>query len=109
MTTPRVVLTSGEPSGIGPDLCLAVAGRDHGFDLVVAGDPDVLRERATVLGIGVAQGYATLGRIGYRGAVVVEVMAPGPDPFRAIKDDRSALMLDDYLRESLACLRRTLP
>jgi sugar phosphate isomerase/epimerase len=50
-----------------------------------------------------------LGRIGYRGAVVVEVMAPGPDPFRAIKDDRSALMLDDYLRESLACLRRTLP
>ena len=54
MTTPRVVLTSGEPAGIGPDLCLAVAGRDHSFDLVVAGDPDLLRDRAAVLGIGVA-------------------------------------------------------
>jgi len=50
-----------------------------------------------------------LGRIGYAGAVVVEVMAPGPDPFRAIKDDRSATILDGYLRESLARLRRTLP
>jgi sugar phosphate isomerase/epimerase len=50
-----------------------------------------------------------LGRIGYRGAIVVEVMAPGPDPFRAIKDERSATVLDDYLRESRARLRRILP
>lgn len=46
-----------------------------------------------------------LGRIGYGGAVVLEVMAPGPDPFRPIKDGRSAGVLDAYLRESIGRLR----
>jgi len=44
------VLTSGEPAGIGPDLCVDIAGRDHGFELVVAGDGAVLAERAAQLG-----------------------------------------------------------
>ncbi|MBI3454321.1 MAG: sugar phosphate isomerase/epimerase [Candidatus Rokubacteria bacterium] len=46
-----------------------------------------------------------LRQIDYGGALVVEVVAPGPDPFRAIKDARSAEILDDYLRESVARLR----
>jgi len=54
MAVPRVVLTSGEPAGIGPDLCLAIAGRDRSFDLVVVGDPDALLDRASALGIDVA-------------------------------------------------------
>ena len=41
----------------------------------------------------------------YAGAVVLEVMAPGPNPFQSIKDARSAETLDGYLRESLAVLR----
>jgi len=41
----------------------------------------------------------------YGGAAVLEVMPPGPDPFRSIKDPRSAAVLDQYLRESLARLR----
>ena len=41
----------------------------------------------------------------YAGAIVVEVMPPGPDPFRAIKDDRSLGILDGYIRESLSHLR----
>jgi D-psicose/D-tagatose/L-ribulose 3-epimerase len=47
----------------------------------------------------------TLRAVGYAGAVVVEVMAPGPDPFQAIKDATSPAVLDGYLRESLARLR----
>lgn len=43
--------------------------------------------------------------IEYDGAVVLEVMAPGPDPFRAIKDERSAALLDEYLAESIVRLR----
>jgi sugar phosphate isomerase/epimerase len=43
--------------------------------------------------------------IAYAGAVVVEVVAPGPDPFRAIKNAQSAEILDSYLRQSLARLR----
>lgn len=46
-----------------------------------------------------------LRAIGYRGAAVLEVMPPGPDPFRSIKDDRSPQVLDKYLAESLARLR----
>ena len=32
-------------------------------------------------------------------------MAPGPDPFQAIKDEHSAAILDKDLRESLTRLR----
>jgi 4-hydroxythreonine-4-phosphate dehydrogenase len=50
VTVKRVVITSGEPAGIGPDLCLAVAAVDHPFELVIAGDPGVLAARAAALG-----------------------------------------------------------
>jgi len=50
-----------------------------------------------------------LARIDYAGAIVVEIMAPGPDPFRAIKDERSAAILDQDIRESLARLRAVWP
>ena len=48
--TPRIAITSGEPAGIGPDLCVALA--DSGFDaeLVLIGDPDLLEKRARELG-----------------------------------------------------------
>jgi 4-hydroxythreonine-4-phosphate dehydrogenase len=46
----RLIVTSGEPAGIGPDLCVELAGRDFPFELVVAADPDLLRERARLLG-----------------------------------------------------------
>lgn len=49
---------------------------------------------------------SALREIQYGGAIILEVMPPGPDPFRAIKDDRSRGILDGYIRESLACLRR---
>ncbi len=51
---------------------------------------------------------AALQAIGYTGAVVLEVTPPGPDPFRSIKDAGSPAVLDGYLRESLAVLRRHL-
>ena len=44
--------------------------------------------------------------IGYSRSVVLEVMPPGPDPFRSIKDATSPQLLDAYLRESLGLLRR---
>ena len=49
---------------------------------------------------------SALHEIRYEGAVVLEVMPPGPDPFRAIKDDQSREILDGYIRESLTSLRR---
>jgi 4-hydroxythreonine-4-phosphate dehydrogenase len=51
---PRIALTSGEPAGIGPDLCLAVAARQLDCDLVCLGDRELLAERARQLGLRVA-------------------------------------------------------
>ena len=45
----RLVITSGEPAGIGPDLCLAIAARDWPCDIVVAADIELLKQRAQQL------------------------------------------------------------
>jgi 4-hydroxythreonine-4-phosphate dehydrogenase len=46
----RVALTSGEPAGIGPELCLAVARSAIPGELVCLADRDLLAERARMLG-----------------------------------------------------------
>ena len=51
MTLPRIILNSGEPAGIGPDLCLTLSQLDLPCQLVVLADPDLLQQRAKLLGI----------------------------------------------------------
>jgi 4-hydroxythreonine-4-phosphate dehydrogenase len=46
---PRLILTSGEPAGIGPDLCIAAVARDWPCELIVAGDARLFAERARML------------------------------------------------------------
>jgi 4-hydroxythreonine-4-phosphate dehydrogenase len=46
---PRLILTSGEPAGIGPDLCIEAARREFACDLIVAADAELLRSRARAL------------------------------------------------------------
>jgi 4-hydroxythreonine-4-phosphate dehydrogenase len=48
---PRIVITSGEPAGVGPDACVSLAQRDWEADLVVAGDTDLLAATAESLGL----------------------------------------------------------
>jgi 4-hydroxythreonine-4-phosphate dehydrogenase len=48
---PRIVITSGEPAGIGPDACVTLAQADFGADLIVAGDVGLLRSTAAALGL----------------------------------------------------------
>jgi 4-hydroxythreonine-4-phosphate dehydrogenase len=45
-----IVVTSGEPAGIGPELCLALAETPWSEKTVVIGDPDMLAERAAAIG-----------------------------------------------------------
>jgi 4-hydroxythreonine-4-phosphate dehydrogenase (EC 1.1.1.262) len=47
---PTLAITAGEPAGIGPDLCLALAEYALDARIVVIGDADVLRARAALLG-----------------------------------------------------------
>lgn len=51
MYIPRIVITSGEPAGVGPDACVSLAQRDWEADLVVAGDTDLLAATAEALGL----------------------------------------------------------
>ncbi len=44
-----LVVTAGEPAGIGPELCLAIAAEATHPDFVVVSDAEMLRERATML------------------------------------------------------------
>ena len=43
-------VTSGEPAGIGPDICLSLAGRVDGRPVVVLADMQMLQQRAKQLG-----------------------------------------------------------
>jgi 4-hydroxythreonine-4-phosphate dehydrogenase len=47
---PRIVLTTGEPAGIGPDISLSLAAEPVQAVLLALGDPDLLAERASLLG-----------------------------------------------------------
>ena len=53
MTDATIVVTIGEPAGIGPDLAVRLAERSWPARLVLAGDREVLRERGRRLGAGV--------------------------------------------------------
>lgn len=48
---PRIAVTSGEPAGIGPDLCLMLAKYVLNADITVMGDATMLAARANQLGI----------------------------------------------------------
>ena len=48
-TKPRLLITSGEPAGIGPDLIVALSQMNHDYDLTILADPDLLLERAKLL------------------------------------------------------------
>ncbi len=48
-----LILTAGEPAGIGPDLCLAIALEEWNAAITVAADPDLLAQRNKQLGLNV--------------------------------------------------------
>jgi len=53
-TLPRIALTSGEPAGIGPEICLAVARAPFDCELVCLGDRELLGARSRQLGLRIA-------------------------------------------------------
>jgi 4-hydroxythreonine-4-phosphate dehydrogenase len=60
-TPPRIVLTSGEPAGIGPDLILMAAMEGWPAELVALGDRSLLLSRAAQLGLSVVLAPYTSG------------------------------------------------
>jgi len=51
MTSPkRLLLTPGEPTGIGPDIIIHLAQENFSAELIIVADPDLLHQRAQQLG-----------------------------------------------------------
>jgi 4-hydroxythreonine-4-phosphate dehydrogenase len=50
-SVPVIAVTSGEPAGIGPDICLALARKSFAARIVVLGDREMLESRARQLGL----------------------------------------------------------
>ncbi len=51
MIPPRLAVSSGEPAGIGPDICLALADAELSARITVFGDRGLLESRARQLGV----------------------------------------------------------
>lgn len=98
--TQRIVLTPGEPAGIGPDLVVQLAQQSHTAQLIVVADPDLLTERARLLGLPLnlqpyeANGPPTPHAAGTLPVLPISLFAPircgKPDPANA-----------DYVLETL--------
>ena len=50
---PRIVITPGEPAGIGPDVVLMAAQKSWGAELVCIADRDLLAQRAKQLSLNI--------------------------------------------------------
>lgn len=48
---PKLILTAGEPAGIGPDLCIQIAQQAWSCQLTVIADRNLLNQRAQMLGL----------------------------------------------------------
>ncbi len=71
----RIAVTAGEPAGIGPDLCLALAHEKLPCDLVIIGSRALLTERARMLGL----------RVELRSYLPAGYAAPGPGTAAALE------------------------
>ena len=47
----RILITPGEPAGIGPDITIQLAQKNWPAELIVVADPDLLLARAKQLGL----------------------------------------------------------
>ena len=93
LTLPRLILTLGEPAGIGPDIALKSAAYELQAQLVVIGDPDLLEDRAQRLGTAIElTEYVpgsepkphTPGQLCYIRLALAQQVEPGrPDPANA--------------------------
>ena len=78
MNTSPLVVSMGDPCGIGPDIILQTWKKRNSLDIpefVVSGDADVIRQRAALLGLEVS--IEEVGRISQSGSGNLVVVAAG--------------------------------
>jgi 4-hydroxythreonine-4-phosphate dehydrogenase len=102
-------LSSGEPAGIGPDICLALAARRCAARLAVLGDPSLLEARARQLGIAVdikVSGSSAAAALHEPGTLQVVPVALRAPVIPGVLDTRNAAYVLEMLRMATRdCLR----
>jgi 4-hydroxythreonine-4-phosphate dehydrogenase len=76
LSRPRVAVTSGEPAGIGPDLCALLAHGNFAADLVILGDRAVLESRARQRGAALDLPDYVAGQAAFASLLHVPAAAP---------------------------------
>lgn len=71
---PRLVITAGEPAGIGPDLCVQIAQRELPCQLAVIADRHMLIQRAEKLGLPLHISTADWNKVQFHQAGNLSVM-----------------------------------
>lgn len=100
-----LLITSGEPAGIGPDLCLMMAHQNH--NIVVAGDRNVLMQRAKMLGLDVTfEDYIPGSNVSASALRIWHMPVPAP-VIPGVLNDANASAVISMLRQACnACLNR---
>lgn len=85
VVTPRrpLIVTAGEPAGIGPEICLALAQQSLPCRFVIVSCPDTLRSRAAMIGMDVTITEIEAGEADTRNARGGELLVIGtrfPEP-----------------------------
>lgn len=100
-----MVVTAGDPAGIGPELCLSLADTDWARHLLIIADPDMLAERARMLGRKVKLREYDAGSTGEEGVLRI---LPRPLETRAVcgkpNPANSRVLLDGLGRAVSGCL-----
>lgn len=110
MTVVRpLVVTAGEPAGIGPELCLRLGQSDCAANIVVLSDPDLLLSRAQQTGIDVAVTEIGLADVGKRPAddgelLVIAERFPAPVNCGQPDPANSQTLLKGLRRAVAGCL-----
>lgn len=79
---PVIAITTGEPAGIGPDICMALAARasaTRGTRVTLVGDADMLARRARRLGVASDHPVLEPGATAPRGVSVMHVPLRRPE------------------------------
>jgi len=106
--TPGIIVTAGEPSGIGPDLILELAEQAWPINLIICADIEVLKERAHLLNKDISfieydknniQQTSTLGQL-----TVAHIAAPAVVELGQLNPENGAYVLDTLRFASQGCL-----
>ncbi|HEU5281340.1 MAG TPA: 4-hydroxythreonine-4-phosphate dehydrogenase PdxA [Gammaproteobacteria bacterium] len=108
-TIKRILITAGEPAGIGPDIILQMAAQAFEAELIVVGDPALLAERALQLNLPITMVTVNLdqARVKHEAGVlrVLPVKLNAPVIAGTLKLENAAYVIETLKIAADACLK----